>query len=280
MPIEDQCFEKEAKVKTLFCKELEGKILVSFTLTTNAFTKHEPIVLTLIIKNESEQEVKMNLGSHQEEAIDVLVTLPTGKILRKPHSIEEGVGSTSEVIIKPDELYTQNILLSKWFRFENIGEYKINVSLDKHYQTNETLNLLANSSTDLKLSVQKNNPKKLDEISNRLLNTIVSAESYKDVYEAALNLSYIKDPVAVPYMERAASTKDVIAPICIKGLERIGSKEAVSALSNLIKHNDEDVSLLARNALYFILNKTKDGKLKKEIKTILSRSKFSHMLFF
>jgi hypothetical protein len=59
---------------------------------------------------------------------------------------------------------------------------------------------------------------------------IEKASSYHEAADAALALSFVKDPIAVPYLKTALFAKQLVEPVTIDGLEKIGNKEAVQLL--------------------------------------------------
>jgi hypothetical protein len=72
---------------------------------------------------------------------------------------------------------------------------------------------------------------------------------YQDQADAALALSHVVDPVAVPYIEEALSATTRVDPILIEGLRRIGSAEARAVLEQAATSSSADRAALARNAL-------------------------------
>jgi hypothetical protein len=98
----------------------------------------------------------------------------------------------------------------------------------------------------------------------RLGDEVERATSFDDAREAATELSFAKDPVAVPYLERALVRKQ-LAPILILGLERIGDTTAVLALISQARMTTVDIPALARAALRKIQSETSDPALKRQI---------------
>ena len=87
---------------------------------------------------------------------------------------------------------------------------------------------------------------------------VADADSYEEAAEAALALSYIKDPVAVPYLKKALTSNQMVEGITVKGLERIGSDEAIEALTSAQKSlSRETIEESIKPALARIKNQSK-----------------------
>ncbi len=107
---------------------------------------------------------------------------------------------------------------------------------------------------------------------NPLAKDIASATSYQRAAEAALALSYVRDPVAVPYLERALRSGHLVERMAVEGLEQIGNREAVQVLVSSLQTRAGDTAILARSALERIESNTQDPAIKKAIKRALSGS--------
>jgi HEAT repeat protein len=86
-----------------------------------------------------------------------------------------------------------------------------------------------------------------------LFQRLIESGNYEEAQEFAQALSYVNDPIAVPYLVKSLTSNKMVEPILIKGLERIGNKEAVQVLIDTIVDKPEsEVALLATSSLQII----------------------------
>ena len=93
-----------------------------------------------------------------------------------------------------------------------------------------------------------------------------AAPNAQAAQQPALLLSYVEDPVAVPYLSQVLYTHKLVENTAISGLERIDSEESVKVLISALAYSYGDTSSLAREALRRILRKTSSPALKEEIR--------------
>lgn len=78
----------------------------------------------------------------------------------------------------------------------------------------------------------------------------------KSIEKNAVTLSYIEDPVSVPFLRSLLFSNKMIEPIVIGGLERIGNDDSLKVLNDLIRERpNSEASLLAKSALEKIKNR-------------------------
>jgi hypothetical protein len=95
---------------------------------------------------------------------------------------------------------------------------------------------------------------------------VVESSDVSEATETALALSHIRDPVTVPYLEKALIERRRVWPYAIPGLARIANAEAIEVLISIMKEqNPESGSSLARFVLYEVKEKIQDFGLKKRI---------------
>jgi hypothetical protein len=82
-------------------------------------------------------------------------------------------------------------------------------------------------------------------------------EDAEEASNAAFALSYINDPVAVPYLGRTLKETAFGKEDAVKGLVRIGNAEAVRVLTSNSKAQDPELTVQIRNALKEIRSRSK-----------------------
>lgn len=90
--------------------------------------------------------------------------------------------------------------------------------------------------------------------------------------EAAIELSYVDDPIAVPYLkEMAVLRRGAFGALAAQGLERIDDDAGVDALIALSKDAAVEISSPARFSLWQIAQTAKDPALKERISQALAQ---------
>jgi HEAT repeat protein len=82
-----------------------------------------------------------------------------------------------------------------------------------------------------------------------LLASATSTSNYEGQADAALALSYVGDPVAVPFLRELLTAVPRVDAIVIEGLRRIGSPEALAVLDEATRSPDPHRAALARDAI-------------------------------
>jgi HEAT repeat protein len=120
--------------------------------------------------------------------------------------------------------------------------------------------------------VLSRDPGKLGEVCDAFFNQLMTSDTYEQVIESAVALSFIKDPVAVPYLERMLNTDKMVEPIAIQGLARINDRGAVDVLINALKLQKPEITASAQYALSQIEVETKDPSVKQQIRRALKKN--------
>ncbi len=187
---------------------------------------------------------------------------------RVPSPRKQGIAFFGKVHLLPGESYSQVLVLNEWFKFEELGTYRVDIRLLSSVQSGGSV--LANSSFSGRLEMLDRSPEKLDATCNDLMARLGAARSYKESSELALALSYVADPIAIPYLEKVLE-KRMVADIAVAGLKRLNSAESIQALIRALNIPDQDTALLARSALQLMQSETSDPAAQALIKEALQR---------
>lgn len=205
-----------------------------FELLENIVTAHEPVYLKLSVHNRLAERIHFDLGLDRERTVEVVVTDPKGSKIEAILPEEGGVHRAGIVVVQPGEDYSQTFLLNQRYQFDNQGDYKVQVTLRGGIWT-ESGKPVPVASSVLALSVAPRDPKRLENVCDRLAKASSGYSNYQALQDAAVSLSYIQDPVAVPYLAKVLSYHNSVSQYAVQGLVRIGSADALQVLkSNLI----------------------------------------------
>jgi hypothetical protein len=224
------------------------KIDVSYSLAKSQVTLHEPVILTFTVKNSLTQAVNLDLGADRKQNFIFTIKQPDGTTIQLPQLRREGISRMGRLSVDPGKTYTQEILLNEWYEFPMIGKYELSARLAKPMQNSEGASIEP-AEFHSTLDIQPRNAERLEQIAAGLADQVSASSSYEEAAQAALKLSYINDPVAVPYMGKVLSSNHMVEAIAIAGLERVGDEEAIHALTDASVRQKGETRELARAAL-------------------------------
>ena len=248
-----------------------GAVAVEMSVDPSRLTLHEAVVLNCSITNGSRDPIKINLGKDHKENFQIAITPPTGDKIRLPQLRKSGFGRAGDVAIPARERYSQKLVLNEWYSFSEAGLYEIEVKLAEPAMANGMI-VGGQETFHTTVEIGPRNPEALAKRCEDLAAGIEASTSYERSAEGALALSYVTDPVAVPYLARALMANRLVEPITINGRERIATPEAVRALSPALTMNVNHASALARSALSRMESQSADPEVKQEIRRITRES--------
>ena len=244
-----------------------GQVTASYVPTAAKLTLHEPVMVNFAVYNGLSRLAKVNLGLNFEQNFVITVKVPDGRIINPPQLFTRDPGGGSGLIgtlsLRPGETYQLGLLLNEWSDFNMPGRYEVEVKL---VNSGEEMSVSGNKMT---FEIGPRDASRLIKVCASLAEKVVGANSYHAAADATSALSYVQDPVAVPYLERALHSGHLVEQIAIEGLERIGNTKAVQTLISALGIHRGDTDILARSALGRIERKTQDPRLKQMIKRAL-----------
>src|SRR5207302_980034 len=116
------------------------------------------------------------------------------------------------------------LLLNEWSDYNIPGKYEVEVTL---VNSGQEMSVTGNKMT---FEIGPRDANRLTQVCASLVENVVGASSYQAAANATRALSYVQDPVAVPYLERTLHSGHLVEQIAIEGLERIGNTKAVQTL--------------------------------------------------
>jgi hypothetical protein len=246
-----------------------AQVKVEVSIQPSRITLHEPVELTFDVTNNAQNSVQIDLGRDRKENFKITLTTPTGGKIQLPQLRKSGLTRFPEVTIEAGENYHQTLVLNEWYDFKQVGYYKIEVELAKPALSNGAV-VAGQQPFDLTLNVDPRDEIALANRCESLAADILEFPSYEVAAERALALSYVNDPVAVPYLKRILLANKLVEPIAIQGLERIATPDAVQALGSALTITMDPTSALARAALSKIEYETADPEVKEQIRRIMA----------
>ncbi len=169
----------------------------------------------------------------------------------------------------PGADYKEPLVMNQWFPFDSQGTYSLTSKLTSDIETADG-DFQAKSQT-AQLLINPRDPERLAKICAELARQVETAANAEAAQEPARTLSYVEDPIAVPYLARVLSTNTLTYSKAIAGLERIGNADAVEILLSVVDNNN-DVGEQARRSLTRMQDRIPDPRLKETVKKAVERS--------
>lgn len=245
---------------------------VSYSLFSSKITLHEPVIIEFTLNNVFAESIKVDLGADRKEAFRFAVTQPDGVSRNLLLLRQEGIARFGSITLQPGQSYRQRLLINEWTDFPLPGKYLVAVRLVNPVQTQKGLVIAKDAGFRATLEVAPKDPEKLRSVCETLFSQMAASKSYEQAAEAILALSHIRDPVAVPYLEKSLVVGKLVEPFAIKGLAQIGNREAVQALISALNMRNRDIATLAQAALSKLEAESSDPALKDQIKRALKRA--------
>jgi len=239
--------------------------IASFSIDSAKVTLNEPVLINFIVRNTQSEPIKFDLGMERKESFRVTLTLPDRTRTEPRQQVISGFAQGGGITVPPGEIFTQQVLINEWYEFPVPGVYTVKIEMTTPILSQSGQVIAGNASSTLGIQVLPRDPKALEEICKNLLDQVITSKSYTQAAERATILSFIKDPVAVPYLERMAKGGRRLEQKAVKGLARINNLEAIEVLINLLAFQDPYIAAAAGSSLSKIQLETKDQAIKERI---------------
>lgn len=228
-------------------------------------TQHEPVILYVVVRNQSSKRVLIDLGRNQVGNTLLTITGPSaqGSAVKIDERLPTGVGGLSTrgtTYVEPRGTLEHEIVLNRWTDFGAVGSYTIQADFVGQVETVDGLAIPVQRHWAGLLRVTPRNQQALRDACEKLTREIEATDNAERLLNAVEKLSAINDPVAVAYLRRAAKASRLVGDAAIKGLERIGDDSARDALSEMIGGPDFEHGEAARRALLRLDQRRAQGK--------------------
>ena len=248
-----------------------GNEIVTFSLASAKFSLHEPVAVDFVVKNDSSEAITFDLGADEKENFQLSLTRPNSASSQARRIIKEGFAIRGKITIRPGQLYRQRLLINEWFDLPQIGAHTISVNLLTPIQSEKGRVVAKGANFRATFEITSRNPIKLQEICASLLTRITTSKTYQQAKDAATELSFVQDSVAIPFLEKVLKINKMVERTAIEGLGRIGNAEAVQALIRALSIRDAELTAYVRYTLSIIESKTTDPAIKQQIRRALGK---------
>jgi hypothetical protein len=215
-----------------------------FQLANTTVSLHEPVMASFSVYNWLGEPASFDLGLNGTANFEVAVTGPDGKTTTSQLR-SEGFGEAGGITLGAGEQFSTNLLLNQWNAFGMVGNYRVTITLLGAITGSSGRVMTAQPSQTLYLYVAPRDPQKLAQIAASLAEIAIHAPAVGDRMDAALELSYIDDAVAVPQLLRVLQQGEFVEHYAIEGLGRVGNASAIAGLWGASLSPDPDIRALA-----------------------------------
>jgi hypothetical protein len=233
-----------AAVVALGAPKLFGgnSVEISFKFKRASVTLHEPVFMEFSVRNTLPGTISLDLGLDRTRNLVFSVTCPDGTVRSKLQLVGGGIGFSGALSLPPGQVYSQELLLNQWWQFPVQGTYLVKAEFTGPIRTQLGQPVQADRSAEMELNIEPRDPNRLAQLCRTLAGRAESGNA-GTALSAGKILSYVIDPVAVPYLADVLRNSDFARNSAVQGLGRIRTSEALSILrSNL---NIEDPALKA-----------------------------------
>jgi hypothetical protein len=214
---------------------------VKFSAADSAPTLREPVYIDLTIRNHTGRALQVDLGHDTKANFEFSIGTPGGATVRPPRMLRGGIGRVGQVLVGSGQTYQQKILLNEWYQFQVPGNYVVEAKLVGNVGPLDGALVKSEWSAQIPLHILPHNPERLRSVCEELTEAAVRPDSSEVALKAALTLSQVIDPVAVPYLERVLKESHFAKIRAIEGLARIGNSEALRILRSAMIYADPEL---------------------------------------
>jgi hypothetical protein len=208
-------------------------------------TLHEPVVIEVHVNNELGDRLDVDLGLSNVRSFAISIMKPDGLTAAVRLLGRDGFQNGGRYRLAPGERLEKWIVLDEWTQLDQVGKYRVTIQFNGVLRT--VKGNVPGVSKPL-VSVVEVLPR--DEEKLRATCVLLASRSLSTAggEDAAVALSHVTDPVAVPYLVQSAEGS-FFPQHQIEGLVRIGGPEARAALERLARGPNVMTADSAKSAL-------------------------------
>jgi hypothetical protein len=237
-------------------------------------TLHEPVALHVRIVNRATYAISIDLGGRDRAFFHCKIITPSGKkvsISFEHQSLAELWGA---IHLAPNDTYSKRILLSELYRFDAPGTYHVTVtakvpvatgkvSLPYKWDKNQYSQVVIENAK-LRLLMLPRNETALRKKCEALYSHLQEAHEEYDIQRIAEELSYVRDPLAIPYITKLIEKREEW--LAVQGLKNIDTDASWEAMILVVNGKCGKVTVdYAKSLLRQKLPKIRDPGIRRKI---------------
>lgn len=224
---------------------------ILFTISESRVSLHEPIYIQFAIRNDLDEDVRFDMGLDGKHNFEFSIKKPGGSLIRippKPYPPYVMGRAAERAPLAPGRTFTKTLLLNEWYQFPAPGRYVVEAKLGGEVQTVSGVPIAPAPAVEIPIQVTPRDPARLKVVCKKLTEGAMNVNAW-EASKAAFALSYVDDPLAVPYLGRVLKESFAGKEAAISGLARIGNPEAVQILTSYYTKAEPTLKPVIDNAL-------------------------------
>jgi hypothetical protein len=249
--------------------QARGGVRIGVAVDKPSFVLHAPVFAILTIQNDLGEPITFDLGRDSKSSLNLSIAPPNGKTVVVSYPTEDGISLFAQNTLAAGQTYTQRLLLNEWYGFSAPGPYSVEVASTAQFKTSGGRGVQLSPGNKIMVQIGPKDDESLRSVCADLALRATAAGPVQNRVDAAVALSFVRDPVAIPFLRQVVERGVSAQQYGIEGLSRIGSTDAVEALIANATSRDPEVKRLVTRELRRIENTTADPALKARIRSAL-----------
>jgi len=238
------------------------KVTPDFEL--GAISQGTPVVIT--VRFFADTTVRVDLGENRTQAIEFEVVNPSAEHRLIVLPLPQGLTRLGEFELNPRVPYEQMMILAASY-FQQPGTYQVFV----HIKNNEKLQFHFEQGNPLTLLVSSRDETLLRESCSILASKMRETSMAGRRMVLADALANVADPVALPYLVDSLDHGWGVDFQLIRGIEKIGTSDAVTALAKASHSDTEEIAASARSALMRLSHNSTEITIRNQAESFVVR---------
>jgi hypothetical protein len=234
-------------------------VTILFTIAESRVSLHEPVYIQFSIHNGLDEDVRFDMGLDGKHNFEFSVKKPDGSLIRIPtlqYPPYVSGNPAERAPLAPGKTFTKTMLLNERYQFPAPGRYVVEARLGGQVETVSGTPIAPAPAQEIPIQVTARDPERLESVCEELRKGAMNVNAW-EASKAVFALSYVDDPIAVPFLGRVLKESFAGQYDAISGLTRIGNPEAVQILTSYSAKADPELKLQIENALSEIRSRAK-----------------------
>jgi hypothetical protein len=215
-------------------------------------TLREPVVFDFAVINDLAEPISVDMGWNRIGHFAFDVRKPDGLVVSARPEPRGGVSRLSRVTVDARQRYEHWLVLNEWLTFDQIGTYQLTIRFSGTL-TNSAGRRISVNPMSHSFEVFDRDEQALRNRCAALVREAIHSDGLPEEQRAATALSFVEDPVAIPYLAELVNN-DRSLQTALDGLLRIGGPLARKIVEQVAADVNPAKAILGKAALARIKN--------------------------
>ncbi len=183
----------------------------------------------------------MDLGLNRKAGFELSV-FRDGALMRQITNVTvSGFGASGTIHIEPNHQFVCTAILDEQYALDTAGDYSVDVRLVNPVLVGDEI-IPLDTSAKLRFTITPPDEGRLRKTCEALIAELSSAHDPWEAQQATNALSFVRDPIVIPYLEQAiaATSAPLARQTAIRAFGRFSSPEAVRVLLERLEASKHD----------------------------------------